>query len=326
MIDWEDIKRRHKIEDVMQKRGFKLRRSGTGLLCKCPLHDEQKGESFSIDVKKQLWKCFGRCMCGGDVIKLVMELDCVDATTAAEILEGRVLRADPNEARQAPRKEKRPAPEERVEVTQMRELPALPRLYKGERRHWESLATLRGLEWPAVEMAVRCGVVRFCLAYQQPAWAVLDVSNPCNVQVRRMDGELWFGRAKVMGMKNNWAKWPVGLSVLQMVHPPEVILVEGTGDFLAAYDAVANFHTGGVPIAMFGAANPIHEGALALLEGMNVRIIQQHDEAGAHASAHWAEQLIEAGARVRVVRVPTPGEDLNDHIKAGRDVEELFRE
>lgn len=34
----------------------------------CPFHDEQNGKSFSI--KGNMWRCFGRCQCGGDVIDL----------------------------------------------------------------------------------------------------------------------------------------------------------------------------------------------------------------------------------------------------------------
>ena len=122
MIEWDEIKGRHPIEDELQKRGFKLRRSGTGFLMKCPLHNEQKGESFSIDVRKQLWKCFGKCQCGGDVIKLVMELDEVDALTAAEVLEGRSLRDDPAH-KHVPRKPRIVPPKEDVEP--LRELPQI---------------------------------------------------------------------------------------------------------------------------------------------------------------------------------------------------------
>lgn len=322
MIDWEDIKARHPIEDELQKRGFKLRRSGSGFLMKCPLHHEQKGESFSIDAKKQLWKCFGKCQCGGDVIKLVMELDETDAMTAAEILEGRSLRDDPNH-RHVPRAPRITPVKE--DVPHPRDLPFIPRLYRGEQRHWEAVAKLRKLPHSGgVEMAVQNGVLRFCLEYEQPAWAVLDVGNPCNVQVRRMDGALWFDRVKVMGVKGNWARWPVGLDVVLKNPNAEIDLVEGTGDFVAAWHCVADGFTSGVPLAMFGASNPIHDGALALLEGRRVRILEQHDDAGERAAAKWAEQLRTARCDVRRVKIPTPEEDLNDHLSAGRDVAALF--
>jgi hypothetical protein len=256
------------------------------------------------------------------VIKLVQELDECDATTACEILEGRKLRDDPS-YRHVPRTPRYTPPKE--DVSALRELPEIPKLYRGVQRHWEALAKLRKLpNCHGVELAVRHDVLRFCLAYQQPAWAVLDVAEPCNVQVRRMDGELWFDRAKVMGIKHNWAKWPVGLEVVLKAPQAEVILVEGTGDFIAAYHACADGHTGGIPMAMFGASNPIHDGALVLLQGRRVRIIEQHDEAGAKATEVWAGQLREAGCEVLTRLVPMGGEDLNDHVSAGREMTGIF--
>lgn len=323
-IDWEDIKARHPIEDELMKRGSKLVRSGTGFLTKCPLHNEAKGMSFSIDTKKQLWKCFGKCQCGGDVIKLVMELDEVGAVEAAEILEGHKLMDDPPGMQRVPRAKREPV-ERPMEIPTMRELPNIPKLYKGEPRHWQALADLRKLpHHGGVHLAVQNDVVRFCMAYEQPAWAVLDVEEPCNVQVRRMDGGLWFERVKVMGIKHNWARWPVGLTVALKSPRAEIVLVEGTGDFIAAYHAAADGYTGGIPVAMFGASNPIHDGALALLGGREVLIIEQHDEAGELATARWREQLAVAGCRVRCSKVPTPGEDLNDHLSAGRDLAVIF--
>lgn len=320
-IDWQGIKEKHRIEDVLTARGIKLRRSGPGFLCKCPLHGEKEGESFSVDVKKQLWKCFGKCQCGGDVLKLVMELESVDATGAAEMLEGRALRDEHRVER-----ESRPQKEiVREEVAHSRELPHIPKLWKGEQRHWEAVSDLRKLpHWTGVSAAVEFGVLRFCMAYEQPAWAVLDTEEPCNVQVRRMDGKLWFNRLKVMGVKGNWAKWPVGMSVALKMPNMEIMLVEGTGDFVAGYYAWADALADAVPVGMFGASNDIHPGALPLFHGRKVVIVQQHDEAGANASLVWAEQLRGAGATVRSVLIPTPGEDLNDHISAGRNVAELF--
>lgn len=319
MIDWEDIKARHTIEDELQRRGVQLRRNGGSYICKCPLHGEQKGASFSIDIKKQLWRCFGKCAAGGDVIKLVEMWDGVDAATAAEILEGRQLRDD-----SAPPRLRTPPPP-RIEVPAMRELPLPQKFWKGEQRHWEAVAKQRKLPHTGgVELAVRHGCLRFCVAYDHPAWVILDAGNPCNVQARRMDGELWFGDKKVMGFKGNWAKWPVGLDAVLRIPSAEVLLVEGTGDFVAAWHCVVDGYTGGIPLAMFGASNTIHESALALLEGRNVRILEQHDRAGAQAAKTWAGQLQAAGCWVQSVLIPTPGEDLNDHLSNGRDAAPLF--
>lgn len=36
----------------------------------CPLHNEKSGKSFSYSPDKNIWRCFGSCHTGGDVIKL----------------------------------------------------------------------------------------------------------------------------------------------------------------------------------------------------------------------------------------------------------------
>lgn len=36
----------------------------------CPFHNEQHGKSFSYNIEKKIWRCFGECHCGGDVIDL----------------------------------------------------------------------------------------------------------------------------------------------------------------------------------------------------------------------------------------------------------------
>lgn len=36
----------------------------------CPFHDEKSGRSFSYSKQLGVWRCFGACHCGGDVIEL----------------------------------------------------------------------------------------------------------------------------------------------------------------------------------------------------------------------------------------------------------------
>lgn len=36
----------------------------------CPFHDEKEGKSFTYSPDKQIWRCWGACHMGGDVIKL----------------------------------------------------------------------------------------------------------------------------------------------------------------------------------------------------------------------------------------------------------------
>jgi hypothetical protein len=318
MIDPEDIKGRHRIEDVLTKRGVMLRNAAAGFTCKCPIHQEQSGSSFSVNVRKQLWFCHGKCGTGGDVFTLIQHLDgAQDWIEAAEILENRPLR----EGRMKEGEKWTPPPQREapLEVLSPRTLPELPRLYLGHVRHFEQLAAQRKLShWSGICLMQALGVLRFTVAYRHPAWAILDVENPCNAQVRRMDGKLWFERAKVMGITGNWAAWPVGLSVAERFPEMPLLLVEGTGDFVAAYDQVAATHLNAVPVAMFGASQKIHSGALPLMAGKKVLIVQQHDAAGERAATTWADQLRGAGCEVTTWQVPQEGADLNDHISSGQ--------
>jgi hypothetical protein len=320
MIDFQEIKSRHPIEAELERRGVKLRRATGGYVARCPIHNGTKGWAFSVNTEKQVWYCFSACRRGGDVFDLVMELDgAADAKAAAEILEGRPLT---DEERTRPAAATRSAGSI-VRAIEARALPAVPKMYLGEERHHRAVAELRKLQWTGIAEAQKEGCLRFCVAYDQPAYAILDASNPCNVQVRRMDGRRWFDESgadgkKVMGVKGNWASWPVGLAAA-LRHPAAKILwVEGTGDVLAGWDVRMN-GIDVIPCGMFGAGQPIHDGALACLEGREVIIVQQHDHAGEMATKAWHKQLMEAHAKPRVWPVPGVGEDLNNFISGGGD-------
>ncbi|MBI4863141.1 MAG: DNA primase, partial [Candidatus Riflebacteria bacterium] len=55
---------------VLTQRGLKLKRSGSSLKTLCPFRTEST-PSFSVNLKTQLWHCFG-CGKGGDVFSFVM--------------------------------------------------------------------------------------------------------------------------------------------------------------------------------------------------------------------------------------------------------------
>jgi hypothetical protein len=86
-IDFNDLIERARsvsIEYEIERRRIDLRGrvERCGPCARCGGHDR-----FSINVKKQIWNCRG-CDVGGDVITLVQHLDCVDFTTAVQILAG----------------------------------------------------------------------------------------------------------------------------------------------------------------------------------------------------------------------------------------------
>lgn len=335
MIDFPAIKARHRIEDVLARRsGIELRRASGGYQAKCPIHNEQKGHSFTINEKKQTWRCFGKCQTGGSVIDLIIALDgAADPVAAAEILEGRPLT---HEEKTRPRtKLTRHTPLHLTdERTQRRLLTPLPNMLRADqlknppRHYFDLIATARQLHWVAIQMAHDSGTLRFCQAQWHPegekfpCYAILDIENPLNVQFRRLDpdehgrAKCFWGDTKVMGWKGNQGNWPVGIDNA-LRHPKStLLLVEGTGDFLAAWD-IRNLGIDIIPIGIFGASNSISPQALPFFERRKVMIIQQHDPAAEQAAARWHQQLTSVGSTVTTWQVPEPGADLNDHITAG---------
>lgn len=330
MIDFDAIKSRHRIEDVLNRRGHVLHKVSGGFATRCPVHDGKKPKSLFIHSSKQWCKCWTQCGYIGSVLDLVMALDgAADVVAAVEILEGRPLN---EEERSRPRPQARI---ERLRLTPERECKALPKFFKGEKRHFEIIAQARGLHWETIRLAHDAGHVRFC----QVGWregqlfncyAVLDVGNPVNVQFRRMDADAKTGKAltfwddnKVMGWKGNRASWPVGIDSAIKNPAATILLVEGTGDFLAAW-YLRDLGCDVIPVAVFGASNSIAREALPFFERREVIIVQQHDAACAAAAARWEEQLRAVPATVRAWVVPEEGADLNDHIAAGGDISRII--
>ena len=71
-VDTDLLKQNIDILDVVQSR-IDLRKAGSSWKARCPFHDEKTG-SFTVNTRKQTFKCFG-CGEGGDVIKFVMLYD-----------------------------------------------------------------------------------------------------------------------------------------------------------------------------------------------------------------------------------------------------------
>lgn len=75
----KEVKERANIVDVARYFNINLNRANKAV---CPFHRE-KTASFSINIKKQIWHCFG-CGKGGDSISLVQELLNCNAYEAAK--------------------------------------------------------------------------------------------------------------------------------------------------------------------------------------------------------------------------------------------------
>ena len=68
----ERLKEIYRVEDIAD-RLTTLFVTGDKLHGKCPLHDEQKGFAFVVDIEQQKWWCYGKCSVWGDSVDLVAE-------------------------------------------------------------------------------------------------------------------------------------------------------------------------------------------------------------------------------------------------------------
>lgn len=180
------------------------------------------------------------------------------------------------------------------------------RLRAGTFSELSALASLRQI--PAVaglELATRHGHLFFCSIFDTGAdhlaWTITD-SSRLNAQSRRLDGKPWeYGGkrqpSKSRSIKDQNAGWPVGLTDATL---PEIVLVEGMPDFLAAWHLIWTKGRTDVcrPVAMLGASNDICTEALPHFKGKTVWMFPHVDgpkEEGMKAAWRWRNQLIEAG-------------------------------
>ena len=71
-VSFDEIKSRVSIEDILDHYGvtnLKPRRDELAGRCPLPGHEDTRG-SFSANIKKQAWKCFGACNKGGNLFDL----------------------------------------------------------------------------------------------------------------------------------------------------------------------------------------------------------------------------------------------------------------
>jgi len=63
-----------------------LKRTGGQLRGRCPIHRGSNARQFIVDPRKGLWRCFGDCDRGGDVIAFVAAMESTDAASAARLI------------------------------------------------------------------------------------------------------------------------------------------------------------------------------------------------------------------------------------------------
>lgn len=313
----DQAKARLRIPDLWGRLGFPGQPPKPGAVVRSPLRQE-KTASWSISKDGRLWFDHGAGV-GGDAVTLVEQaLGVSDADAIRTLVDWAGLTPLPGPRPVAAR----PAPRvEPVPRLTPRARPQLPALSRPAPSQLEQLSRVRGISVPALEAAVARGILWAAEVHQRPAWVLTDAQQ-VNAQARRWDGEKWptqGGGVKALTLPGSWARWPVGAAGLEA---PEVWLVEGGPDLLAAMDIARLVNRPIDCCAMFGAGMDLHPAALPLFAGRIVRIWRQGDVAGAAGAERWAKQL-RTVATVTIEVMPPGIKDVNDWLRAGVDCSSL---
>lgn len=175
-----------------------------------------------------------------------------------------------------------------------------PALHRGDDTEFAALAALRRLPLATIRLVDARGFLFFGEQWGHAFWCITDRARRC-CELRRLDGEMWPAFREVPARKAHCVgdkTWPVGMPEAREL--PNLLLVEGVGDFLAAHAPVdAEVRRGDVGvICCLGAAVRFTEAAAASLAGKRIRIIPQIDDPGMRAAGAWARSLRAAGADV----------------------------
>jgi hypothetical protein len=191
------------------------------------------------------------------------------------------------------------------------EIPPMTR----EREKIRALADLRGVGFEAVELAVRnLRTVGFCTWHSLDCWVLTDQAGRI-AEIRRMDGKPFpatatLGERKAHTLRGSVKNHPVGIaSGVRFPLNFPALLVEGSGDYLAAVDLVTNAGSERVPVAMLGSSASIAAVSLPWFAGRDVVVLAHPDEAGRKAGQRWRDQL-KTVAAVRLLQLEDG--DLND--------------
>jgi hypothetical protein len=184
--------------------------------------------------------------------------------------------------------------------TVAREKPTLPELREPEPVELEMIGERRNVTLRGPELAAARGLLFVCHYGGGTCWAVTD-SSRWNCQFRRMDGSAFDGNGtpkKTLSIRGGWAAWPIGAADMGLRE--NVLLVEGSGDFIAAHAFAWMEGTAEKTsvVCVPGASVRLPLEALPLFQGKRVRIFPHLDASGAgeEAALRWETQLLSAGA------------------------------
>jgi|688.fasta_scaffold46741_3 DNA primase len=156
---------------LVEGAGVRLEKRGGDYVGCCPFHDD-KTPSLVITPAKNLWRCFGACDAGGDVIAWVMKREGVSFRHAVELLRGEpvapMLAAPAGLRTMAPGVSATPVSETREDAELLGEV--VDYYHATLKRTPEALAYLerRGLVHPELVDAFRLGFADRTLGYRLP--------------------------------------------------------------------------------------------------------------------------------------------------------------
>jgi len=89
-IDFGRLKLAAPVEQVLATYGVTLKRMGTQLVGRCPIHKGSNPRAFVVSPAKNVWRCFGDCDRGGSVVDLVALLENASPAAAARLIAQRL--------------------------------------------------------------------------------------------------------------------------------------------------------------------------------------------------------------------------------------------
>lgn len=261
----------------------------------CPLHGEKQGAAFSLSFKNGswVWKCHGKCDAGGDEVTLLqthLNLSLIDAIRSYEDLCGIAPHISLENAARAPHSRRAHTTAEKYTP-----LDPPPNLHRGSYEDCAAVAQLRRVPVETILAMSKSGHIAFATIHGSESFLVWDHTHLV-AESRRMTGAAYppsgpLASRKTHTLKGSHKNWPLGLSA----GSGPILLVEGSGDFIAAHDFCAFTHRTHVPwtpVTILGASvKTLHPDAEKLFSGRHVRIVPHLDTAGKNAAQHWAKTL-----------------------------------
>src|SRR4051812_44808044 len=85
-FDTDEIRRTHRVDELVARYGVELRRVGSALVGRCPFHNDQGRPNLHVYPRTGRWVCY-RCGQRGDAIDFVQLIDSVTFREAAAQLQ-----------------------------------------------------------------------------------------------------------------------------------------------------------------------------------------------------------------------------------------------